>query len=224
MTPMNPLRRMYVTTATLLLAVALPAAAQPKTGPEAIKPFKVRVDEAVLTDLKARLDRARWPDAVDGAGWDYGVDLQYMKDLVAYWRDKYDWRAQEAAFNKFDQFITTIDGLDIHFLHVRSKEKNALPLVLVHGWPGSVYEFHKVIGLLTDPVAHGGKAEDAFHVVCPSLPGFGFSGKPREKGWNSQRMAEVIAKLMARLGYDRYGAQGGDWGGGIVRWLAGADR
>jgi pimeloyl-ACP methyl ester carboxylesterase len=203
---------------------AAPLAAQPKKDPDAVRPFRVKVDDTVLTDLKARLDRARWPDAVDGAGWDHGVDLAYMKDLVAYWRDRYDWRAQEREFNKFDQFVTTIDGLDVHFLHVRSKETNALPLVLVHGWPGSVYEFHKVIGRLTDPAAHGGKAEDAFHVVCPSLPGFGFSGKPREKGWNSQRMAEVIAKLMARLGYDRYGAQGGDWGGGIVRWLAGADR
>src|SRR5262249_37315215 len=153
----------------------------------------------------------------------YGVDLKYMKGLIAYWREKYDWKAHEREFNKFDQFMTKIDGLNIHFIHVRSKEKNALPLVIVHGWPGSVYEFHKIIGRLTDPVAHGGKAEAAFHVVCPSLPGFGFSEKPHEKGWSSQRMAEVIAKLMARLGYDRYGAQGGDWGSGITRWLASAD-
>jgi len=211
----------------VVLAVASRAWAQKPDGPkaesEAIKPFQIKVDETVLKDLKERLARARFPDAIDGAGWEYGVDLNYMKELVAYWRDKYDWRAHERELNKLDQFKTTIDGLDIHFIHVRSKEKNALPLVVVHGWPGSVYEFHKIVGPLTDPVAHGGKAEDAFHVVCPSLPGFGFSGKPREKGWSSQRMAEVIAKLMARLGYDRYGAQGGDWGSGVARWLTLAD-
>jgi epoxide hydrolase len=189
----------------------------------AIKPFRVAVDDAVLRDLKDRLARTRFPDQIDGSGWEHGVDLAYMKDLVTYWKDKYDWRAHEKKLNDLPQFTTEIDGLSIHFLHVRSKEKNALPLVLVHGWPGSVYEFHKVIGPLTDPAAHGGKAEDAFHVVCPSLPGFGFSGKPREKGWNSGRMAETIAKLMARLGYDRYGAQGGDWGGGIVFTLARSD-
>jgi pimeloyl-ACP methyl ester carboxylesterase len=191
--------------------------------PRAVRPFKIKVDDEVLRDLKDRLTRTRFPDAIDGSGWEYGVDRDYMKGLVAYWHDKYDWRAQERELNKYDQFLTTIDGLDIHFLHVRSKEKKALPLILVHGWPGSVAEFYKVIGPLTDPVAHGGKAEDAFHVVVPSLPGFGFSGKPKERGWNSQRMAEVMAKLMARLGYERYGAQGGDWGGGITRWLATAD-
>ena len=190
---------------------------------ERIEPFKIHVDDAVLNDLQQRLAQARLPDAIKGAGWEYGVDLDYMKALIAYWRDQYDWRAQERALNQFDQFTTTIDGLKIHFLHQRSKEKNALPLIIVHGWPGSFYEFHKIIGLLTDPVAHGGKAEDAFHVVCPSLPGFGFSGKPQEKGWSSQRMAEVMAKLMARLGYARYGAQGGDWGSGIARWLASGD-
>jgi pimeloyl-ACP methyl ester carboxylesterase len=146
-----------------------------------------------------------------------------MKDFVAHWRTKYDWRAEEKKLNALPQFVTKIDGLDVHFVHVKSKEKNALPLVITHGWPGSFVEFHKVIGPLTDPVAHGGKAEDAFHVVCPSLPGFGFSGKPLERGWSSQRMAEVIAKLMARLGYERYGAQGGDWGAGVTRWLAAND-
>jgi pimeloyl-ACP methyl ester carboxylesterase len=146
-----------------------------------------------------------------------------MKEFVEYWKTRYDWGEQEKKLNEPGQFVTRIDGLDIHFLHVRSKEKNALPLVLVHGWPGSVVEFYKVIGPLTDPVAHGGRAEDAFHVVCPSLPGFGFSSKPKERGWSVQRMAEVIAKLMARLGYERYGAQGGDWGAAITRWLAGND-
>jgi pimeloyl-ACP methyl ester carboxylesterase len=142
-----------------------------------------------------------------------------MKELITYWRDKYDWRAQEKKLNEFPQFVTEIDGLKIHFIHQRSKEKNARPLLLLHGWPGSFYEFHKVIGPLTDPVAHGGKAEDAFHVVVPSLPGFGFSDRPREKGWSMSRMSEVMAKLMARLGYDRYAVQGGDWGAGMARWL-----
>ena len=177
----------------------------------------------MLDDLKLRLARTRWPDEIDDAGWDYGVPLNYQRELTEYWRTKYDWRKHEAELNSFPQFVTQIDGVDLHFLHVKSKYENATPLVLVHGWPGSVWEFHKIIGPLVDPTAHGGKAEDAFHVVCPSLPGFGFSGRPKERGWSSQRMAEAIAKLMARLGYSRYGAQGGDWGGGIVRWLANND-
>src|SRR5262249_27564949 len=183
-------------------------------------PFKIAVKDAVLHDLKERLARTRWPDRINAAGWEYGVLVAYMKELVEYWQTKDDWRDQERELNTLDQFVTRIDGLDIHFVHVRSKEKNALPLVIVHGWPGSFVEFHRIIGPLTDPVANGGRAEDAFHVVCPSLPGFAFSGKPKESGWSSQRMAEVIAKLMARLGYGRYGAQGGDWGGGVTRWLA----
>jgi pimeloyl-ACP methyl ester carboxylesterase len=177
----------------------------------------------VLVDLKERLTRTRWPDEVAGAQWDYGVPLEYVRGLTNYWQSGYDWRKKEAELNSFPQFMTTIDGLDIHFLHVRSKHEGATPLVLVHGWPGSVWEFHKIIPLLTDPTAHGGRAEDAFHVVCPSLPGFGFSGKPIERGWSSARMAEVTAKLMAKIGYAHYGAQGGDWGGGIVRWLAAND-
>ena len=208
--------------ATLMAFLAINAI-RADEKPAEIKPFKIAVDDAVLKDLKERLARTRFPDEIDGVGWDYGVELGYVKELVRYWRNKYDWRDQEKKLNELPQFTTEIDGLTIHFVHVRSKEKNALPLVLVHGWPGSFYEFHKIIGPLIDPVKHGGKAEDAFHVVFPSLPGFGFSGKPKERGWSSQRMAETIAKLMARLGYDRYGAQGGDWGAGIVRWLAGAD-
>lgn len=209
--------------ATVVLALMLGALPARAADEETVKPFKIAVEDAVLRDLKERLSRTRFPDQIEGSEWDYGVDRKYMNELVAYWRDKYDWRSQERQLNQFDQFVTTIDGLKIHFIHQRSKEKNAIPLVIVHGWPGSVYEFHKIIGMLTDPVAHGGKAEDAFHVVCPSLPGFGFSDKPREKGWSSQRMAEVMAKLMARLGYERYGAQGGDWGSGITRWLAAND-
>jgi len=195
----------------------------PEPDAERILPFRIAVEDAVLLDLKDRLTRTRWPDQIDATGWEYGVPVAYMKELVSYWQTKYDWRHNEQELNKLEQFVTRIDGLDIHCVHVRSKVKNAMPLVIVHGWPGSFVEFQKIIGPLTDPVAHGGKAEDAFHVVCPSLPGFGFSSKPNERGWSSQRMAEVIAKLMARLGYDRYGAQGGDWGSGITRWLAAND-
>jgi pimeloyl-ACP methyl ester carboxylesterase len=187
---------------------------------QAVKPFKIHIEDAVLVDLKERLARTRWPEPIPGSGWDYGVELGYLRQLVDYWGTSYDWRKHERALNEFPQFTTEIDGLPIHFIHQRSKSPDALPLVIIHGWPGSIYEFHKIIGPLTQPEDHGGKSEDAFHVVCPSLPGFGFSGQPRERGWSSQRMAESIAKLMARLGYTRYGAQGGDWGASITRWLA----
>jgi len=203
----------------LVLAAVASTPAADKADAEAIKPFRIAVDDAVLRDLKERLARTRFPDQIDKSEWDYGVDLATMKEIVAYWKDKYDWRAHEKKLNELPQFTTEIDGINLHFIHVRSKEKNAKPLVLVHGWPGSIYEFYKVIGPLTDPVAHGGKAEDAFHVVCPSLPGFGFSGKPTKPGWSVNRMSDTIAKLMARLGYTRYGAQGGDWGAGVSNWL-----
>lgn len=188
-----------------------------------IRPFRVQVEETVLTDLKERLIKMRWPDELDGAGWDYGVPLPYLKELCEHWRTTFDWRKQETELNAMPQFLTSLDGVDLHFIHVRSKHERATPLLLVHGWPGSVWEFQKIIPLLTDPTAHGGKEEDAFHVIAPSLPGFGFSSKPRDRGWSSPRMAETLAKLMARLGYERYGAQGGDWGGGIVRWMASSD-
>lgn len=188
-----------------------------------IRPFRVQVEDTVLTDLKERLAKTRWPDEIEGAAWDYGVPLACLKELCEHWQTTFDWRKQEAELNAMPQFMTSLDGMDIHFIHVRSKHEHATPLILVHGWPGSIWEFHKIVPLLTDPTAHGGKAEDAFHVVIPSLPGFGFSGKPKERGWSSQRMAETLAKLMARLGYERYGAQGGDWGGGIVRSLASSD-
>src|SRR5262245_4263369 len=206
-----------------LLVLSSATTAGEKQDPKAITPFKINIDDAVLRDLKERLVRARFPDQIDAADWDYGVELGYMKELVAYWRDKYDWRTHEKKLNQFDQFTTTIDGLKMHFIHQRSKHKDALPLVITHGWPGSVYEFYKIIGPLTDPTAHGGKAEDAFHVVCPSLPGFGFSERPREKGYSVSRMSEAIARLLARLGYTRYGAQGGDWGAGVSNWLGNYD-
>ncbi len=199
------------------------AAEEPPEAAVEIRPFQIAVEDAVLEDLNVRLARTRWPHQIDGTEWEYGVPLTYMRDLVDYWRTGYDWRAQERSLNQLPQFVTTIDGLEIHFVHVRSKEPDALPLLMVHGWPGSFYEFYKILGPLADPQAHGGDAADAFHVVCPSLPGFVFSSKPNERGWSSQRMAEVCGKLMARLGYDRYGAQGGDWGSGIVRALASAD-
>ncbi|MBI5396969.1 MAG: alpha/beta fold hydrolase [Verrucomicrobia bacterium] len=206
-----------------LLAAAAPALRAAPPDAADIRPFTIAVPDATLADLKDRLAKTRWPAPAPGEPWEYGVDLAYMKALVAHWRTAYDWRQHERALNRLPQFKTTVDGVEIHFVHARSKHADALPLILVHGWPGSFVEFTKIIGPLTEPEQHGGKPEDAFHVVIPSLVGFGFSGKPVERGWSSQRMAEVFAKLMARLGYSRYGAQGGDWGGGIVRSLAGGD-
>jgi len=189
------------------------------SGVDAVVPFRIDVPDAVLTDLKGRLARTRFPDEIEGAGWEYGTNLAYLKDLVAYWRMKYDWREQERRLNQLPQFKTTIEGIDVHFVHQRSRHTAAIPLVFIHGWPGSFFEVTKIIGPLTDPAAHGGRPEDAFHVVALSLPGYGFSGKPRESGYSARRMAEVVAKLMARLGYTRYGAQGGDWGAIIIRQL-----
>ncbi len=188
-----------------------------------IRPFEIHVDESVLRDLNERLARTRFPDQIENSGWKYGTDHTYLKELVQYWRTKYDWRKHEKRLNRFDHFKTKIDGLDIHFIHQRSKHASAMPLVITHGWPGSVYEFSKIIGPLTDPTAHGGKAEDAFHVICPSMPGYGFSDKPREGGYSVARVGETVAKLMKRLGYDRYGAQGGDWGAGVSAWLGEKD-
>ncbi len=187
---------------------------------EAIVPFKIQVADSVLADLKERLGRTRFPGEIAKSDWDYGTNLTYLKELVTYWRDRFDWRAAERRLNQFDQFTTNIDGLDIHFIHQRSKNPNAMPIAVTHGWPGSVVEFTKIIGPLTDPAAHGGNADDSFHVVAISLPGFGFSGKPTERGYSPERIAGIIAKLMARLGYTRYGLQGGDWGSSISRFVA----
>jgi pimeloyl-ACP methyl ester carboxylesterase len=177
-----------------------------------IQPFRIEVSDAELDDLKERLRRTRWPEAEPVDDWSQGIPLAYVQELCAYWAEKYDWRASEARLNSFPQFRTELDGLGIHFIHVRSPHENALPLIITHGWPGSVVEFHKVIGPLTDPTAHGGDAADAFHVVCPSLPGYGFSDKPTKPGWGVPKIGETWASLMARLGYNRYVAQGGDWG------------
>jgi pimeloyl-ACP methyl ester carboxylesterase len=188
-----------------------------------VEPFRIDVPDPDLADLRDRLARTRWPEAETVDDWSQGIPLAYVQDLCRYWATDYDWRARERYLNGFPQFRTTIDGLGIHFLHVRSPEPDALPLVLTHGWPGSVVEFHKVIGPLTDPVAHGGSAADAFHVVCPSLPGYGFSDRPSASGWKVPRIADAWAVLMARLGYDRYGAQGGDWGSSVTTSLGRQD-
>jgi pimeloyl-ACP methyl ester carboxylesterase len=191
--------------------------------PEDIERFHIRVDDSTLEDLRLRLSMTRFPDQIDGTGWEYGTPIAYVRELVRYWRDEYDWRAQEAQLNELDHFRTRIDGQQIHFVHARSRHADALPLLIVHGWPGSVVEFLDVIPRLTDPEAHGGRAEDAFHVVAPSLPGYGFSEPPRAPGWDIRRVAHAFVELMERLGYPRYGAQGGDWGAQIVTRLAALD-
>jgi pimeloyl-ACP methyl ester carboxylesterase len=178
-----------------------------------LKRFRIDVPTEVLDDLHARLAQTRWPEAECVDDWSQGIPLGYTRELAAYWADGYDWRSRQAALNRFDQFTTEIDGLDIHFIHQRSPHADALPLVITHGWPGSIAEFQKVIEPLVNPPS--GRAEDAFHVVCPSLPGYGFSGKPSKTGWGVGKIAEAWETLMLSLGYDRYGAQGGDWGAAV---------
>jgi epoxide hydrolase len=182
--------------------------------------FTVHVPQGALDDLKKRLANTRWPNKEPVTDWSQGVPLAKAQALADYWRTRYDWRRVESTLNGLPQFRTQIDGLGIYFIHVRSKHENALPIILTHGWPGSIIEFLQVIGPLTDPTAHGGKAEEAFHVVIPSLPGFGFSDKPTEVGWGLLRIANAWAVLMVRLGYSHYVAQGGDWGAGVTSWMA----
>jgi pimeloyl-ACP methyl ester carboxylesterase len=184
-----------------------------------IESFTVDVPQAALDDLHERLARTRFPEQIPDAGWDYGTELGYERELVEYWRDTYDWRVHEARLNAFDHYVTEVDGQRIHFIHQRSPEPDAFPLIITHGWPGSIVEFLDVIGPLTDPRAHGGDPADAFHVVCPSIPGYAFSGPTRERGWHPGRVAGAWAALMAALGYERYGAQGGDWGAIITTQL-----
>jgi pimeloyl-ACP methyl ester carboxylesterase len=185
--------------------------------------FRVEIPEAELCDLRERLARTRWPEEETVDDWSQGVPRAYMIELCRYWRDQYDWRAIETRMNTLPQFRTVIDGLGIHLLHVRSPHADALPLIITHGWPGSIIEFLKVIGPLTDPTAHGAGAADAFHVVCPSLPGYGFSDKPAAPGWGVERIASAWSVLMARLGYERYGAQGNDWGTSVSASLGQQD-
>jgi epoxide hydrolase len=177
-----------------------------------VRPFRIDVPEAQLDDLRDRLARTRWPDEVGENGWDYGVPLAYVKELAEHWSTHYDWRGHEARLNEYPQFTTTIEGQNVHFLHVRSSEPNAFPLILTHGWPGSIVEYLDVIDPLSDPGAHGGDAADAFDLVIPSLPGYGFSGPTNEPGWNNLRIARAWSELMSRLGYGRYGAVGNDAG------------
>ena len=178
-----------------------------------IRDFKIDISKKELDDLDIRLRHIRWPDPEPVDDWSQGIPLDYVRKVANYWRQEYDWRHCEEALNQYPHFLTEIDGLDIHFMHIRSPEENARPLIMTHGWPGSVVEFMEVIGPLTDPASHGGDAKDAYHLVLPSLPGFGFSGKPTETGWGIERIARAWDQLMLRLGYDRYFAQGGDWGG-----------
>ena len=190
---------------------------------ESCTPYKVAVPDETLVDLRERLERTRFVDEFEGSEWRYGVSRSYLQELCEYWRTRFDWRAQEATLNSFDQFQTHVDGQPIHFIHARSTSSAALPLLLVHGWPGSIFEFVKVIGPLCAPLAHGADETDAFHVVAPSIPGYGFSGPTIEPGWGPRRIAAAFAELMDSLGYDRYGAAGGDWGAIITTQLAHAD-
>src|SRR5687767_2335191 len=211
----SPSRRDLLATAAAAGAVGLLAGypgAIAGEAADALRPFSVHVPEADIVDMRRRIAATRWPDRETVDDWSQGVPLARLQELVRYWGTDYDWRKAEARLNALPQFITEIDGLDIHFIHVRSRHRDALPLIMTHGWPGSVFELLKTVGPLTDPTAHGGRAEDAFDLILPSMPGYGFSGKPTGKGWNPDRIARAWAVLMKRIGYARYVAQGGDWG------------
>ena len=188
-----------------------------------IRPFRLAIAESVLDDLRHRLSNTRWPEQETVDDWNQGLPLAYAKELREYWLREYDWSARQAYFNSFPQYVTAFDRLDIHFIHRPSANPDAVPLLITHGWPGSVVEFHKIIEPLADPAAHGGDANDAFHIVCPSLPGYGFSGKPQTSGCGVGKIAEVWDALMARLGYERYFAQGGDWGAAVTTAIGLAD-
>ena len=183
------------------------------------EPFKIQIPQAALDDLQDRLSKTRWPDQISDSAWEYGVDLKYMKELIGYWQSDFDWRTQEQAINAFDQYRANIDGTNIHFIHEPGRGPNPLPLVITHGWPGSFVELLKIIPLLTNPAAHGASAGDSFDVVVPSLPGYGFSERPAEKGMNVFRIAQIWCQLMESLGYSRFGAQGGDWGASVATTL-----
>ncbi|WP_287286441.1 epoxide hydrolase, partial [Mesorhizobium sp.] len=185
-----------------------------------VRPFTVDIPQEDITELRRRIAATRWPDRETVNDRSQGIQLAKMQEIVRYWGTEYDWRKAEAKLNALPQFITEIDGLDIHFIHVRSKNANALPLIMTHGWPGSVFELLNTVGPLTNPIAHGGNPEDAFDLVLPSMPGYGFSSKPTGTGWNPDRIARAWAELMERLGYTRYVAQGGDWGAPISSAMA----
>ncbi len=189
-----------------------------------VQPFSLDIPAADIADLKNRLAGARWPEAETVEDWSQGLPLAYHREFCHYWGNEYDWYQTQERLNHHDQFITDIDGLDIHFLHIRSSHENAMPLIITHGWPGSIIEFHKILEPLTEPTRHGGSAEDAFHLVCPSLPGYGFSGKPKTTGWGVEKIAAAWDTLMLRIGYDSYVAQGGDWGSAVTTTIGMQDK
>lgn len=207
-------------TSTQLLANEKPMPQSKFANNAPIRPFEINVTEEEIADLKRRLRATRMPDQIADTTWEYGTDSAYLAELLAYWQDDFDWKKQESELNQFDQFMTEIDGLDMHFIHQRSKNPDAIPLMIVHGWPGSVAEFTKIIGPLRDPVAHGGDIADSYHVIAPSLPGFGFSEKPSESGYSPEKFGHILAGLMERLGYEEYAIAGGDWGAIINRNIA----
>ncbi len=208
-----PTRRSVMTAAIAAGTLGLlPSASRAAEADNSIRPFRIAVPDEVLIDLRNRLAMTRWPDRETVLDSSQGVELATIQPLINYWATDYNWRKVEARLNSLPQFVTQIDGLDIQFAHIRSPHENALPLVMTHGWPGSIIELLKVVAPLTDPTAHGGRAEDAFHLVLPSMPGYGFSGKPQSTGWGPERIARAWAELMGRLGYERYVSQGGDWG------------
>ena len=203
-------------TAAVLISVSSSAQTNSATlqemGDKVVIPYKITILDEAIDDLNRRLSSTRLPDQLEGVSWEYGTELGALSDLIAYWREGFDWRAQEAKLNSFDQFMVTVEGSNIHTIHQRSANPDAIPLLLVHGWPGSIAEFHKLIGPLTDPETHGGDIADSYHVIAPSLPGFGFSQAPTEPGMNPERIALLLAGLMQTLGYERYAIAGGDWG------------
>ncbi len=213
-------RELLAATVATGAVALLPALAFAAAGDTSVRPFTVDVSQADIDDLRQRIAHTRWPDMETVIDRSQGPQLADVRELVNYWGNDYDWRRAEAQLNALPQFMTTIDGVDVHFIHVRSRHHNALPLVIAHGWPGSVFEQIKLIGPLTDPTAFGGRAEDAFDVVVPSLPGFGFSSQPREAGWGLERIGQMFDVLMKRVGYTTYVAQGGDWGAGVVQAMA----
>jgi pimeloyl-ACP methyl ester carboxylesterase len=191
-------------------------------SPPAARPFVIEIPDEDLEDLRRRLGETRWPAAIPGTGWEYGTDVAWLRELCAYWRDGFDWRAQERVLNAWPQALVTVDGLDIHCVHVEGRGPDPIPLVATHGWPSSFFEMHKIIGPLTDPAGHGGDAADAFHLVVPSLPGYGFSSPPTEPGVGAARVADLWVALMDRLGYARFGSHGGDWGSAVTTALGAA--
>ena len=190
---------------------------------EAVLPFTINTSDETLNDLQTRIRSTRFPDEIPDSDWDYGTNRTYLQELVKYWQEEFDWRAQEQRLNKFNQYKTNINGLNIHFIHQRSTHANAMPLLLLNGWPSSIDEYSKVIGPLTDPVRYGGSANHAFHVIIPSMPGYGFSDKPRTSGFDTEQMSEFWVTLMSRLGYTKYGTHASDWGSGVANWLARKD-